>query len=245
MSLSNFLKRFSTAERLLWALSVTAILTSAALFGRGDLLSPAASLIGVSSLLPNAKGHPLGQLLMIAFSLMYGLISLSFSYYGELLTYVGMTLPMAVFSLVAWLRHPFMGNRSQVEIARLTKSDIFRMLFLSAAVTVLFFFVLRALGTERLLPSTVSVTTSFLAAYLTYKRSPLYALAYAANDLVLILLWTLASLESTEYVSVAVCFAVFFINDIYGFICWKRAELLQRSAKKDALHSCHDDSDVL
>ena len=70
----------------------------------------------------------------------------------------------------------------------------------------------------------VSVTTSFLAASLTMLRSSYYALGYAANDLVLIVMWVLASMQDTAYIPVAVNFAIFFLNDMYGFICWKQRE---------------------
>ena len=76
--------------------------------------------------------------------------------------------------------------------------------------------------------STLSVTTSFLAVYFTFRRSPLYALAYAANDIVLIVLWTLASIKDPAYLSTLICFFAFLANDIYGFINW------QRMAKKQA-----------
>ena len=78
-----------------------------------------------------------------------------------------------------------------------------------------------------ILPSTLSVTTSFLAVYLTFRRNPFYAIAYAANDIVLIILWTLASLTDTRYISVVVCFAVFLFNDIYSFFCWQRMKKRQ------------------
>lgn len=48
--------------------------------------------------------------------------------------------------------------------------------------TVLFYFVLEYFDTSYLIPSTISVTTSFLAVYLTFRRSSSFALAYAAND---------------------------------------------------------------
>ena len=100
----------------------------------------------------------------------------------------------------------------------------------AAAVTAVFYFVLAYCHTANLLPSTVSVTTSFLAVYLTFRRSPYFALAYAANDLVLIVLWTLASAEDIRYISVVVCFAAFFANDIYGYISWQRMKLRQARA---------------
>ncbi len=98
---------------------------------------------------------------------------------------------------------------------------------LSAVVTLVFYFILGALGTANLLPSTLSVTTSFLAVCLTFRRSPYYAAAYAANDVVLVILWVTASLSDASYVSVAVCFAVFLANDIYGFISWSRMKKRQ------------------
>ena len=80
------------------------------------------------------------------------------------------------------------------------------------------------------MPSTISVTTSFLAVYLTFRRSPYFALAYAANDIVLIVLWTLASAYDIRYISVVVCFAAFFVNDLYGYINWQKMKLRQAKA---------------
>ena len=102
------------------------------------------------------------------------------------------------------------------------------MLLLTVAVTAAFYGVLRAFDTANLLPSTLSVTTSFAAVYLTFRRSPYFALAYAANDVVLILLWVLAAAEDVAYLSVVICFALFLVNDVYGFISWKRMEKRQQ-----------------
>ena len=103
---------------------------------------------------------------------------------------------------------------------------------LTAVVTAVFYFILEAFGTANLVPSTISVTTSFLAVFLTFRRSPYYALAYAANDIVLIVLWVLASMEDIHYVSVMVCFVVFFVNDMYGFVNWRRMAKRQASGKE-------------
>ena len=58
--------------------------------------------------------------------------------------------------------------------------------------------------------------------YLTFRRSRWFAPAYAANDLVLTVLWAMASVENRSYLSALVCFVVFFVNDLYGFINWGR-----------------------
>lgn len=213
---------FTKSEITLWSASVILITASFLTFDRENILTLAASLIGVTSLIYNSKGNPTGPFLIIIFSLLYGVISFQFAYYGEMITYLGMTAPMSVFALAAWLRNPHDGNKAEVKIAELKGGESVFMILMSAAVTWIFYFVLKYFHTENLLPSTVSVTTSFLAVYLTYKRSPFFALAYAANDAVLIILWILAATTNISYLSVAVCFAVFLINDIYAFINWRK-----------------------
>lgn len=218
----NFLSAFSTGEWLLWSLSSLAIVLAALAFDRGNYLTLAASLVGVTSLILNAKGLPVGQLLMVAFSLLYGLISYRFAYYGEMMTYLGMTAPMAVAAYLSWKKNPFGQGRTEVKVNTLGRGEQLFMWLLTAAVTVGFYFILKAFHTANLLPSTISVATSFLAVYLTFRRSPCYALGYAANDVVLIVLWVMASVENRVYISVVVCFCAFLVNDIYGFISWKR-----------------------
>lgn len=127
----KLLRYFSRAERLLWGLSVVFIVGAFCAFDRENYLTLAASLIGVTSLIFNAKGNPIGQVLMVLFSLLYGIIS--------------------------------------------------------------------------------------------------YTFAYASNDIVLIALWVLASLADTRYLSVVVCFVAFLVNDLYGFINWRRMKERQRA----------------
>ena len=218
---------FTRSELILWACSALAIILSFATFDRGRSFTLIASLIGVTSLIFNAKGNPIGQLLMIIFSILYAIISYSFSYYGEMITYLGMTLPMAAFSLISWLKHPFKGNKAEVEVNVISVKEHVFMWVLTSIVTAVFYFILAYFNTANLIPSTISVTTSFAAAYLTFRRSPLYAVWYAANDVILVVLWVLASFSDLSYISVVVCFIAFLFNDLYGFISWNRIKKKQ------------------
>lgn len=226
-ALKKALNYFSRFELILWGSSVTLIILSYLLFRNGGYLTLAASLVGATSLIFCAKGNPIGQVLMIIFGILYGIISLSFCYYGEMITYLGMTVPMAVVALVSWLRNPYGKGHSQVKVNSIAKKEILFLIGLTALVTLLFYFILLRLGTANIIPSTASVATSFFAVYLTARRSPYFALAYAANDVVLIVLWVLASLHDVSYISVAVCFVMFLFNDLYGFINWRRMQKIQ------------------
>lgn len=68
-----------------------------------------------------------------------------------------------------------------------------------------------------------------LASYLTACRSAYYALAYAANDVVLIVLWVIAAGNDAGCVPMIACFSAFLVNDIYGFINWQSIRKRQRS----------------
>ena len=221
---NRILSYFSPFEIGLWCGSVLFTVTAFLLFDRGNFLMLAACVIGATYLIFNAKGNPFGQVLAVLFSLLYGYISYTFSYYGEMLTYLGMSAPMAVYALISWLRHPHAGNHSEVQTAFLTRRDLIVTAILTAAVTFVSYFVLRYFGTANLLPSTLSVATSFAAVYLMYLRSRYFTVAYALNDAVLIVLWGLAALTDTHYIPVVINFAMFLVNDLYSFLSWTRME---------------------
>ena len=219
-AIKEFFKSITVFEYCLWGGSVLAIVLSFALCGSRNYFSLAASLIGICGLILTAKGNVLGQVSTVLFSAFYGVVSYYFRYYGEMITYLGMTTPIAIVSVIAWLRNPYGGKKTQVTINRLKPREYAFSVLLSFAVTVAFYFILRALNTANLIWSTASVLTSFAASYLLVRRSPYYAVAYACNDIVLIVLWSLSISESMESVSMVVCFAVFLVNDIYGFVNW-------------------------
>ena len=220
---------FSKSEIVLWSSSILLIVVSFAIFDRENYMTLIASVIGATSLIFNAKGNPIGQVLMVLFSILYGIISYMFSYYGEMITYLGMTAPMAIFALISWLRNPYNGNRAEVKVNSIKRREVIFMLLLTAVITFVFYFFLEFFHTANLVPSTLSVTTSFLAVYLTFRRSAYFALAYAANDIVLIVLWILAALSDISYLSVIICFVTFLLNDIYGFINWHKMQKRQGS----------------
>ena len=131
---------FFKTEIFLWSFSVLLIVVSFSVFDRANYMTLIASVIGTTSLIFNAKGNPIGQVLMVIFCILYGVISYSFSYYGEMITYLGMTAPMAVFALVSWLRNPYNGNRAEVRVNSIKKKEVAFMLSLTAVVTIVFTF---------------------------------------------------------------------------------------------------------
>ena len=215
-------------ELSLWIASVLVCIGAYIFSGGGDRLTLVSSLIGVTALIFVSKGYVLGQVLTVVFAVFYGIVSFFFRYYGEMITYLCMTAPIAALSVISWLRHPY-KNTKEVKVAHLTKKQLAVMVILAVLVTIIFYFILGVLGNANMFFSTISITTSFIASYLTFYRSPYYALAYAANDVVLIVLWVLATAENISYLPMILCFIMFLANDLYGFYNWQRIEKKQKA----------------
>ncbi|MGN1097459.1 MAG: nicotinamide riboside transporter PnuC [Clostridia bacterium] len=235
MNIIKSFKNLTKFELVLWGASLVTVVLSSMCGGLKNVLTMTASLIGVTALIFVAKGDAFGQLLTVIFSLFYGFISYRFHYYGEMITYMCMTAPIAGMAFMSWLRNPFEQGKQEVKVNHLEGGEIAVLCAATAAVTVLFYFILAFFGTVNLIPSTVSVSTSFLASYLTFRRSEFYALAYAANDIVLIVLWVFAAISDIGYLSMAACFVMFFVNDMYGFINWSRMKKRQKTETEKAV----------
>ena len=104
--MNNPIKTLTKREWCLWIGSLGIVLISNALTAEFDVLTLVAALIGVTSLIFAAKGNVWAQILMVIFSILYGIISFRFRYWGEMITYLGMTMPMSVWSTITWLKNP-------------------------------------------------------------------------------------------------------------------------------------------
>lgn len=227
MKLRNPFSELSRGEWLLYGGSLCVILLSFLLGSVMDPLVLVASLLGATALIFVAKGDPFGQIMTVIFALFYGWISFRFRYYGEMITYLCMTSPIAIASAVEWYKNPYAAGKAEVKVRRITPRIHLALWSITALVTFVFYFILKFFDTPNLAVSTVSIATSFSASALTLLRSPYYALAYAANDVVLIILWTLATLADPAYLPMILCFVIFLANDLYGFFNWKRMQKRQ------------------
>ena len=239
-----FFKQFTKFDIILFFISLIIIIVSFFACGNDKYVYLATSITGLLLLTFVAKGSFIGQIFTIIFAVLYGVVSYSYKYYGEMITYLGMSAPIAVAALISWIRNPAKGEIKEVEVNSLSYKEYIFLSVLSLAVTAVFGFILSVFHTANLILSTVSVWSSFTAAYLTLRRSRFYAIAYAINDIILIALWTLASVDSPQYIAMVVNFVVFLVNDTHGFINWTKMQLRQKKSEQNASSEqpdCHSE----
>ena len=229
--MSNPIKALSRNEKIFWLVSLAIVALSNVFSQDFSMLTLAAALIGVTAVLFGAKGNVWGQILISVFAILYGIISWQNRYWGEMITYLGMSLPMALWSIYTWIRNPSAENNAEVKINKLNAKNYILLIASGVAVTVGFYFMLKFFDTPNLIFSTLSIMTSFFAAALTMLRSSYFALWYAMNDVILIVLWVLAAINNPIYIPVIVNFVVFLFHDLYGFYSWKKREKKQVSTE--------------
>ena len=119
---------FTKFEIFLWLFSVATVILAFLLPQEKNILNLISSLIGVTALIFVAKGNVIGQVLTVIFAVFYGIVSFFFNYYGEMITYLGMTAPIALISIFSWLSHPS-KTKNEVKVGHITlKSGIFMII---------------------------------------------------------------------------------------------------------------------
>lgn len=120
-----------------------------------------------------------------------------------------------------------------VSVNKIHKKEVLLIAVGSIIATFAFYFLLKALNTNELIVSTLSLIFSLIASYLMLRRNKYYAIAFLADDIVSIVMRSLVIASiGISYLPTLICFCVYLINDVYGFIHWIIEEKKQGSAAK-------------
>jgi len=220
-------KEWTKFEKILSLGSIFVIILVGIIF-KSDLLTTSCSVVGVITAFLHAKGKNLGQVFGLIITFLYSIVSYKNRYYGEVLIYVVMMLPMYVLGIITWAKHKNTKTNS-VEVNTIKKKEWITILFLSIFIYIGIYYLLKQFNTNELLISTTSVLISLLAMYFQVRRSKHSFSFYLINDIILMMLWGIPVIKGN-----LLLFPMFinpiinFISDIYGLYNWKRMEKIQK-----------------
>lgn len=222
--MKKLFKEWTKFEIIFLIISLSAI-TICFLFNEDkNVLSLVTSLLGVIVVLTGAKGLIVSPFINIFYNILYIIISISQRYYGEVLIYVFLMMPLHITTLISWLKNKSNKDSNVVSVNKLNRKEYMVLGLVTVLVTFMFYYILKLLDTNELMISTISLTASLVASYLMLRRSSNYAIAFVINDIILITLWGIACVNDIALLPMVLTFMVFFVNDIYGFISWKKRE---------------------
>ena len=232
--MKKILKNWNWFEIIFLVVSVVLITTCFVVGADKNWLSFVVSLIGVCGALFLAKGFVVAPYINATNAILYSILTYTQGFYGEMIVYLSILLPMNVFSIFAWFRNKKKENSVQVEINKVGAKEYICLAAIAAATTVAFYFVLKALNTNQLILSTFAFTTLAVATYLALRRSSFYAIFYMLNDVLLIVMWSITTAnEGIGFLPTTLCFGLFLVNDVYGFVRWRLDEKKQKLKQEE------------
>lgn len=192
------------------------------------------SIVGVSSVMLVAKGLTIAPIVSIVYNILYATLSITQKYYGETIIYVAIMIPLSIISLVSWAKNKNSGREEQVQVNKISKKEYLILSLVVVVVTVGFYFLLKALHTNELIVSTISLVAPVISAYLMLRRSSNYAICFIISNAVLIVLWGLSIKTAGVGFLPTICsFVIFTVLDVYGLIHWKQEEKRQNKETQE------------
>ena len=223
----KLLKDWNRLEKILLFGSIILISAVAIVF-KSDVLTTICSIVGIITALLLAKGKNSGQLFGILITILYSIVSFKNKFYGEVIIYIVLMLPMYIIGIVSWIRHQNKETNT-VDVNKINYKEWFIVSLSSIIIFIGIYFLLKYFNTNELIVSSISVVASLFAIYLQIRRSRFSFYFYIINDLILIVLWGIPIIIGNILVLPMVFNPIInLINDSYGVYNWKKLEKEQR-----------------
>ena len=220
-------KDWTKIEKMLLFSSIILVLLFGFIF-QSNLSTTISSIIGIVAALLLAKGKNLGQIFGILLVILYSFVSYVNRFYGEVIIYLCIMLPMYIIGLISWLKH----QNSKTNIIYVNKIVIQEWIIISIVSVISFigiYFLLKLFNTSELVISSLSVVSSLYAIYLGVRRSKYSFYFYIINDFILIMLWGIPVVSGTlSLIPMVFNPIVNLINDSYGIYNWNKLEQVQK-----------------
>ncbi len=221
------LKEWTKLEKTLLYGSCIIVLIVGIIF-KSDILTTLCSIIDIIAMLLIAKGKNIGQLLGVLITVLYSIVSFKNGFYGEVIIYIFMMLPMYLIGIVSWIKHKNKETNS-VEINNIYKSEWLIVSIVSVIVFTGVYYLLKAFNTNELLVSTLSVLASLFGIYFQIRRSKYTFSFFIINDIILSVLWGIPIINGNfSLLPIFLDPVINFLNDTYGFYNWTRLEKKQK-----------------
>jgi len=220
MKLSKLFVDWTLLEKFL-LFSSTLIIIAVFFIFNTDFIASITSLVGIITALLLAKGKVAGQFFGLIIVILYSFVSFQNKYYGEMLIYIFIMLPLYILGIYSWSKNK--NQKNEVIPNTIKTKETVWIICISIIFFIAIYYLLKYLGTEQLFLSTLSVVCSVFAVYLLARRSKYGFLFYIFDDLVILLMWIIPVFNGNLLVLPIVFNPIVnFINDSYGWYRWNK-----------------------
>ena len=228
MHLKSFFKDWNLKEIIVLITSIIVISIVGIIF-KSDFITLATALTAVTTTMLLAKGEPYANIIYIICILVYLVLCYRNKYYGEIIIYIFLILPMCISGLISWIKHTNKKTNT-VEINKISKKEITIISILIFPIIIGTYYLLRCFNTNELYASTFTFICTILANYFQIRRSKYNLYFFFIEDISLLLLWILPIIKGNISLLPIVINSTFnMVNEIYGIYNWKVLETKQKT----------------
>lgn len=210
-------------EKMLVLLGILGVVIFGCIF-KSAILAIILSTASIITAMLQAKGKIASQFTSIFVCLLYSYISYINKYYGEVIFYMIIMLPMSIGAIISWLTHKS-DKTNSVEVNEIKLREWILIIIVSILAFIGLYNLLEVFDTSELLISTFSMIASSLAVYLLVRRSKYSFIFYILNDIILIILWGVPLISGNLlFVPLVIEQFVLLISDSYGTFNWNKME---------------------
>ncbi|MCL2586642.1 MAG: nicotinamide riboside transporter PnuC [Firmicutes bacterium] len=182
------------------------------------------SVFFITAMLLIAKARIEGFILALIAYTLYIIVSFQKGLFGEVITIGLFSIPITIWTIISWSRKARQKKQiSTVQIEGVRIGELSLLILSQLVMGVGYYFLLRALGTNFLIVSTIALAVNVMGDYLCARRNILGPFAYVLYDVLTITLWMMVFLSGvTSAIVILAMQVVVFINDTYGTINWAK-----------------------
>lgn len=221
--IKNYFTSWNIFEKIIFIASIVFILGLGFIL-KCDWLTTIVAFLGLFSALNQAKGNVLGQFIGVLLAILYSIISYRNRYFGEVIVYLVVILPLYIWGIFSWLKN----RDKKTEKVKQNVISIKEWIMLLIGCIILFvglYQLLKYFDTSQLFISTLSMIINISATYLLVRRSRYSFIFYIFNAIILLILWGIPVING-DYLLIPMVFdgILLLINDIYGFKSWAKSK---------------------
>ena len=131
--MKKIFKNWKWWEIVFLAVSIVALTVSFVVGADKNWLSFVTSILGIISALLLAKGFVIAPFIIVVQGILYSILSYKQAYYGEMIIYLAIMIPISILSIVSWLKNRKKENDALVAVNKVKKKE-FLYLYISTII---------------------------------------------------------------------------------------------------------------
>ncbi len=224
--IKEYFKSYNKFE-IIWMLTSIISTVILGIIFKSKIVIITCSVVCIITAILQAKGKVESQFFSIIVCGLYSYISYGNKYYGEVIFYLLIMLPMSIGGIISWMTHKSEKTHT-VEVNKINLREWLLIAFVTIAAFIGLYNLLKYFNTNELIVSTFSMIASLLAVYLLVRRSKYCFIFYLLNDIISIILWVLPVIAGNLLlIPMIIEPLALLISDTYGAFNWNKIEKKQ------------------